>query len=109
MGNAHLCTSLGVSDRYPDTGRSKRPLSDVDEARFGASMAGYQRPNCAAAWAHRQGGRIVERVRSHLSIRTDWGRRPVGVNWSPAPLSDEIDEIVEYMRFIGERRADARP
>ena len=50
----------------------------------------------------------MERVHSHLRVPTDSQHQPVVFATSPAPLSDQVDEIVEYMRFIGERRAHAR-
>ena len=50
----------------------------------------------------------MERVRSHLSTPGDQPHQPAGFSASPSPLSCEVDEIVEYMRFIGERRTQTR-
>ena len=54
-------------------------------------------------------GSKVERVRTNLPLSADQSRQPVGCTSGPSPLSGELDEIVEYMRFIGDRRGFARP
>lgn len=42
------------------------------------------------------------------ALPSDYHHTPVGLLGHAPPLSGDVDEIIEYMRFIGERRSRAR-